>query len=175
MKSDWKLKALALAIAVQLLVLAGELVGANYPLWTGQKIRLEVQPVDPRSLFRGNYARLNYQISTVKRCDKKPDRRLRRGEVVYVHLQPDTQGIMRAHDFSVEQPAVGAFIRGRVIRMEVDCPEVEVRYGIEAYFLPREKALALEEELRREKAVASVMVAANGKAALLGVESAAAP
>ncbi len=167
MRRDWKLWALGAAIGAQLLVLAGELLGAAYPLWFGQEVRLQVQPVDPRSLFRGNYARLDYEIGRVKWCKEG----LRKGEVVYVHLQADTDGIMRAQGLSLERPDEGAFIRGRVTRVEQDCREVHVRYGVEAYFLPRDKALVLEDELRREEAVATVMIAANGKAALIAVEA----
>jgi uncharacterized membrane-anchored protein len=175
MKGNWKLWALAGAIALQLLVLAGELINANYPLWTGQEIRLQVEPVDPRSLFRGNYARLDYDIANVRQCDKSLERDLRKGDVVYVHLKPDDAGIMRARGFSVKPPDGGTFIRGRVKWVQHGCPELDVRYGIEAYFLPREKALALEAELRREKAVARVMLAPNGKATLVGVEEKPAP
>jgi uncharacterized membrane-anchored protein len=57
--------AVLMAIAFQIVVLAGEYLGAVYPLWTGQEIKLKIVPVDPRSLFRGNYARLGYSISTV--------------------------------------------------------------------------------------------------------------
>ena len=47
---------------------------------------------------------------------------------------------------------------------------MRIRYGIEAYFLPREKALALEKALRNSGSVATVMVAPNGKAALMEVD-----
>ena len=38
------------------------------PLWTGKEIRVKVVPVDPRSLFRGNYARLNYDFSRLEKA-----------------------------------------------------------------------------------------------------------
>ena len=34
----------------------------------GKEIRVKVVPVDPRSLFRGNYARLNYDFSRLKKA-----------------------------------------------------------------------------------------------------------
>ena len=169
MKGNWKLWALGVVIGAQLLVLAGELIGAAYPLWTGQEIRLQVEPVDPRSLFRGNYARLDYEIGTVKQCEKELEQEPRKGEIVYVRLEADAKGIMRAQGFSLDRPDDGSFIRGRVEWVQHGCPEVNVRYGIEAYFLPREKALAMEERLGREKAVAKVMLASSGKAALVEV------
>ena len=53
---------LSIVIAFQIFVLAGEYTNAVYPLWTGQEIKLKTVPVDPRSLFRVNYARLRYEI-----------------------------------------------------------------------------------------------------------------
>ena len=51
------------AVALQLLVLIGMQVSAALPLWTGTEVRVRTVPVDPRSLFRGNYARLGYEFS----------------------------------------------------------------------------------------------------------------
>ena len=57
---------LAVVILLQIVVLGSEYLGAIYPLWTGEEIKLKTTPVDPRSLFRGNYARLRYGISTIE-------------------------------------------------------------------------------------------------------------
>lgn len=161
------------AIALQMAILAGVLVGATYPLYTGQAVRLQVEPVDPRSLFRGNYARLSYVIGRVHLDATLPG--LRIGEMVYVSLVEGSQGIMQANGVSLEQPNTGQFIRGRVTSSLNDDAIVRIRYGIEAYFLPRDEALAMEKALRKEKVVANVMLASNGKAALVDVLPAAEP
>jgi len=171
MNGGWRLWALAAAIGLQLLVLAGELIGAAYPLWIGREVRLQVEPVDPRSLFRGNYARLDYEIGAVPVSQQKIEQGLRRGEVVYVGLEEDAKGVMRATEVSLDEPDSGPFIRGRIDRVDSRGQELTLRFGTEAYFLPREKALALESELRREKAIAVVKLAPNGKAALVEVET----
>jgi len=175
MKGNWKLWALGAAIGGQLLVLAGELIGAVYPLWTGQAVRLQVEPVDPRSLFRGNYARLGYEIGNVRVSPSDVESGLRKGEIVYVGLEEDAQGVMRFADVTLDQPQKGVFIRGRVSRVDSDSGRLNVRYGIEAYFLPRERALEMEARLRQEKAIAKVMLARSGKAALVEVLSSAQP
>ena len=56
---------LGAAIAFQLVVLAGMVVYAAMPLWTGTEIRVKTVPVDPRSMFRGNYAQLRYEFATL--------------------------------------------------------------------------------------------------------------
>lgn len=55
----------ALAIALQLLLLAGLLGFRQYTLLTGQRIWLRTVPVDPRDMFRGDYVTLSYQVSRI--------------------------------------------------------------------------------------------------------------
>ena len=160
------------AVGLQIAVLAGMLVNASMPLWTGSEIRLRTAPVDPRSLFRGNYARLNYDISSLPAGAITDAGRLRHGEVVYVHLEANAEGVHEYQSVSLEQPTKGVFIRGRYQGSlgAVDGERLQIRYGIEAYFAPQEKALDLEKRLRRSGAIARVMVASNGKPALESIE-----
>ena len=51
------------AILFQFFVLTGMVAVAAMPLLSGTEIKIKTIPVDPRSLFRGNYARLRYEIS----------------------------------------------------------------------------------------------------------------
>lgn len=158
---------LILIICFQFLVLVFEYVGATYPLWIGQEIKLKTVPIDPRSLFRGNYARLNYEITQINSMDVNRLKSSRNGEVVYIKLKKDEDGIYFYDGVSLEQPADGLFIRGRIKNRfhSTNNATYRVKYGIEAFFAPKEKALALEKDLR-SGAVATVMVASNGKAAL---------
>ena len=157
---------LIIVIVFQLVVLAGEYLGAVYPLWTGKEIRLKTVPIDPRSLFRGNYARLNYDISTIEAeyFDEKIN--LRNDEQVYVKLKQTEDGLYVFEDAFLEKPKDGIFIRGRIQDGRFWARGAyNIKYGIEAYFAPKEKALALEKELRHS-GVAVIMVTNNGKAAL---------
>jgi uncharacterized membrane-anchored protein len=53
-------------IIILQIVLLFAMIGTKiYTLKTGTKILLEVLPVDPRDLFRGEYVRLQYKISTI--------------------------------------------------------------------------------------------------------------
>lgn len=158
---------LMIVIGLQIAVLASEYLGAIYPLWTGEEIRLKTIPVDPRSLFRGNYARLRYEISTIEGKDLGMKQNLRNGEVVYIKLKPGADGLYVFDGASLEKPGSGPFIRGRLQgrRSQRNSVVYNIRYGIEAYFAPKKKALALQKELRRS-GIAIIMVARNGKAAL---------
>ena len=157
---------LVAAIAFQLVVLVGMVVNAAMPLWTGTEVRVRTVPVDPRSLFRGNYARLAYEFGTLPEGALAGEEDgLRVGEVVYVRLergQDDTYGFAGA---SLDPPAGGVFLRGRLV---TNHPPYRVRYGLEAFFAPKEKALALEKDLRNG-GISVLMVSGSGRAALKDV------
>lgn len=157
---------LLLIIFAQIAILAGEYGNAVYPLWTGQEIKLKTIPIDPRSLFRGNYAQLAYDISTVKSPEFA--KKVRNGEVVYVQLEADEQGIYQFKQLHLEPPESGIYIRGRLQQRYRSKENYHILYGIEAYFAPKDKALALERDLR-DGGIAQVMLSQNGKATLKGV------
>ena len=161
------------AIALQLAVLAMEYLGSVWPLWTGEEVRLEITPVDPRSMFRGNYARLAY---TVARVDSKlfegSEEMLRKGEVVYVFVEEGEGEVWHATRVQLEEPLSGLFLRGRMIRAWAhDEQPLQIRYGIEAWFAPKAKALEIEAAARRSqgegaRAYAIIAVSGSGRAAL---------
>ena len=153
---------LGAAITLQVVVLAGMVASAAMPLWTGTEVRVATLPVDPRSLFRGNYARLDYAFSTLPEDALDGYRDPRVGEVVYVRLESGDDGLHRYTGASLERPADGIYLRGRIQR---DRSPYRVRFGIEAFFAPKERALRLEEELRNG-GVAVLKVSDGGRAAI---------
>lgn len=177
MMSSHRTIVILFAIAAQIAVLAGMLVNASFPLWTGTEIKLRTQPVDPRSLFRGNYARLNFDISNLPIGTLADAESLRSNEIIYVLLKENPDGIYEFDSASLTEPQSGVFIRGRyrgVNRLpvtEAQESNIHIEYGIEAYFAPVEKALALENQLRASGAIAHVMVTDGGKAALKAISS----
>jgi uncharacterized membrane-anchored protein len=149
------------AIVVQVLILIGMVVSAALPLLTGTDITVRTRPVDPRDLFRGNYAQLSYDFSRVPLQELASMAPLRTGEVVYVSLQQGRDGLHEFAAAALKKPADGLFLRGRVEYVMED--QVSVLYGIEAFFAPKETALALEQTLR-ERAVATLAVSGSGRA-----------
>lgn len=171
MKKETVIAGLGVVILFQILVLAGVYLGAMYPLWTGKEIHLKTVPVDPRSLFRGNYAQLRYDISFIDGGILDIEKRPRNGDFVYIRLKPSPDGIYVMDSAGMEKPdGSEPFIRGRLRESSRGDQQTkyEVRYGIEAWFAPKEKALALEKTLRGG-GIARVMIAGNGKAALKDV------
>jgi len=156
---------LGAAVALQVLVLVGMVARAAMPLWTGTEIRVRTIPVDPRSMFRGNYARLRYEFGTLPEDALSEVEGLRVGEVVYVGLKQGEGHKLEYSRATVERPAGGVFLRGRLV---TSSPPLRVRYGIEAFFAPRESALKLEDDLR-DGGIAVLMVTDGGRAALKDV------
>lgn len=154
--------ALVATMVLQLTIMAGVFVNGFYPLWIGEEIRLKTQPMDPRDLFRGNYARLNYAFSNLEDPDFRP------GDVIYLPLVQEGE-LWTTGEPDHQPPADGLFLRGRVSSSPWRGGS-RLTFGIEALFAPKEKALALERQLRHE-AVAVVKVAPNGRAALVTVNS----
>jgi uncharacterized membrane-anchored protein len=159
---------LVLVSVLQIGILAFEYLGAVYPLWSDVSVRLKTVPVDPRSLFRGNYAQLRYEISRLPMSLYQGSRSLRENERVYVTLEKGDDGIYSARAILLEPPLQGSFVRGRVKNQWRSKDEIRITYGIEAFFAPKREALALERGLR-SGAFAEVGLASNGKAALKSV------
>lgn len=163
---------LVIAICVQVCVLVGMQVQAALPLWTGTEVRVKTVPVDPRSLFRGNYAILRYDTDHVLPDLEAHVSDLRHGDVVYIGLAPDSEGLHNWTGASLTPPESGLYVRARVHRLmtRVLASPIGVTIpNIEAFFAPKQKALQLERDLRNG-GVAVLMVAANGSVAIKDVE-----
>ncbi len=158
---------LGFAVTLQIIVLSGMVVKAGLPLWTGTEIRVKTVPIDPRSMFRGNYAQLNYEFSQLPNEVFGDFNSLRIGEVVYVSLKSGEDGLHVFSDASLDKPNEGVFLRSRIVN---SYPPYRVKYGIEAFFAPKNKALQLEKDLRNG-GVAVLMVTDSGQVALNDVIS----
>ena len=146
----------------------------------GQEVRLEVVPVDPRDLFRGDYVVLSYRIGSVD-LPKDTTSSFTRGQKVFVTLRPDANNKAKAVAVSADQPAVSGsdiVIAGTVYSPSTcslnetgarDCKlgtrAVDVRYGLESYFVPQGEGKKIETtEKARLEIVAAV--APSGQSAI---------
>lgn len=128
-------------------------------LRSGQEVRLEVVPVDPRALFRGDYVVFNYRIGTVD-IPKGVTTAFTRGQQVFVTLRPDASNKSKAVAISAERPAVSGadIVISGVVSSPSTCPlnetgvrdckfgsnAVGVRYGLESYFVPEGEGKKIE-------------------------------
>jgi hypothetical protein len=110
------------------------------PLWirlTGEDVALQMQPVDPLSLFRGNYVDLTYDI------DVGVPTNLERGDAVFVVFD----------DSRPARPSRATTIRPDLapnescIRGEVDSRQTVRLPSLEQYFVTSEDGGRLERDL----------------------------
>ncbi len=143
-------------------------------LSTGREIVLEVIPVDPRSLFRGDYVALGYDISRVPITEGPPP--LRRGSVIYVTLQKsgDRWHVLAASTTKPENlPPDQVLIMGRVEYASAATPvangQATVRYGIEDFFVPEGSGQELEKLVGQKKLDALIAIDDAGNAGIKGL------
>jgi uncharacterized membrane-anchored protein len=166
---------IAAVAAVQAGVLCWMIWERAHLLASGREIVIEVVPVDPRSLFRGDYVVLNYDISRIE--TPAGAERLRRGADIYVTLQKSADGIWQVARASPTPPAdTGAdqiVLRGRVHYISApgrDTPgQLSLRYGIESFFVPEGTGRELETLVRDKKLSALIAVDADGNAGIKGL------
>ena len=141
---------------LQVLVLAYMAAEREWVLHTGRTVYLRTAPVDPRDAMRGDYVRLNYQISRVPRkywrghlasTNATPET-LPRDTLVYATLRVSEEGVGHLLSLSTERPAQELFVRGRTEQFVGG--SLQVRYGLEAYFMEQGKGLELEQGRTRE-------------------------
>ena len=127
----------------------------QWTLNTGTVIVLETQPIDPRSLFRGDYVRLNYSISNLKPSTLEGDNNFKKHEKIYVALKQQGKYWV-ASSISHSKPGSNTlFLKGKVqyasesfwnqeTGKSENIANINVKYGIENYFVPENEGLELE-------------------------------
>jgi uncharacterized membrane-anchored protein len=124
----------------------------------GAVVKLELLPVDPRSLMQGDYVRLRYEMSDIRDLYTKE-----RGRV-QVALRKDEKGIYRLADIY----AVNGETNKQYKRQQGDViingtfHGSTVVYGIESFFVPEKTGLDVQEKAR----FAYVRVSETGDALL---------
>lgn len=177
----WRYGLIALVALAQAGVLAHMVWDRETLISTGRQIDLAVIPVDPRSLFRGDYVVLGYEISQVPRSLIAG--KVERGEQVFVQLTLDNgvwqpRSVSRAYPAATALPGSDVVIAARVMYAPRDEPvgggtdtpgsasRVTLRYGIESFFVPEGSGREIERDVGAKKVVAHIAVDQRGRAAI---------
>jgi uncharacterized membrane-anchored protein len=145
-------------------------------LRSGTEIRLQTRPIDPRDFLRGDYVVLGYDISSVPADALKDEPSAGRGTPVFVKLAPNRDGFYEAisvHAAPVDVASPEVLIRGHVVS-GVNCGRdrcsfastLQVRYGIERYFVPEGEGRKLESARNQRRLTIVAAVAPTGRAAI---------
>jgi uncharacterized membrane-anchored protein len=170
---------LIIAVAIQSVVLTAMIGMKQWTLDTGVSVVLKTTPIDPRSLFRGDYVRLNYAINDLDLTALDSEDDFRAHETVYVVLDKNDPYWLPAaveRDMPAlgpNQVAIKGTVRythrsrsrnGKTRRMRM-----RVRYGIENYFVPEGEGRALERPQEGEAITIQVAIDRYGKAGIKAV------
>ena len=151
----------------------------------GREIVLGATPVDPRDLLRGDYVRLGYEVSQIPASLMPLSARLYTGRSIFVTLerkgQPQDEKWVPVAA-SPEPPAAPEAENTIVLHGTLDWPwaslapdpafrgaAVQVKYGIESYFVPENTGAALELATRTGAVKAVISVDRDGNAAIKGL------
>jgi len=154
----------------------------QYTLSTGAPIVLKTEPIDPRSLFSGDYVRLNYSISRLPLDKLAGDREFVRGDTIYVSLRREGE-YWQALSLNHALPMVAEgqiVIKGRVEFINQRAfprpgalaepgKSIDVKYGVENYYVPEGEGRALERPKPGEAVSIRLVVDRNGNAAIKAV------
>lgn len=165
--------AVAIVALIQTAVLVHIIYGRIALLRDGREIVVEVIPVDPRDLFRGDYVILGYAFSQGGNVPVPPE--TRQGDTVYVTLRPGEspeqwQVEGRASDV-LREPSDPSHVvlKGIVNSVYTRVGQgatASVRYGIESYFVPEGTGRELEKKVLEKKIQAVLAVGTSGEVAI---------
>jgi uncharacterized membrane-anchored protein len=95
--------------------------------------------VDPRDLFRGDYVVLRYKISTLNNIPGLVN--INQGDKIYVHLEKRGEVWEAVEVAKARREDWDVCISGEVRKAP---PPLDVRYGIESYFVPEGQGRDIE-------------------------------
>ena len=149
-----------IAVLVLQVALLGIWVGTKETLLrTGKTVKLELAPIDPRSLMQGDYVQLNYKISTPPQGASLEGRYR-----VTLVLSKNENGI---HQFeSLYEPSMALDEDDAMITGWVRYEGQRLVFGIESYFVPENTGRQVESTAR----YGIVKLSKTGDALLVGVE-----
>lgn len=145
----------------------------------GTEIILDMEPVDPRSLFRGHYVIIKTPLHEIKLIDVLGGDDFNKGDKIFVSLTKGQSENFVISSITKQQPAEGAiFIQGRVWSYWKIIQDftghsdktINIQYNIESYFADKVSALALEKKVEESKMRIILAVDKNGKAVIRGLE-----
>jgi len=171
---------LCCGILLQLLILVSMIAMHSAPLIFGQRIWLQVVPVDPRDMFRGDFVVLSYDFSrtdtsAIEGAPAEPSWRSGyrqtnawwEDRTVYVSLEQGPDGKhYRSTRVSVQRPTSGLFLKGRFAPLDGN----NLQFGIEAYYVEAGQGAVLEQLRNKSQLSAEIAVTPWGQAGLCTVK-----
>lgn len=157
------------AVLLQVILLFSIQIRKEISLRSGKIIIVKIIPVDPRSVFRGDYINLNYEFSRLDLNKVKHDKAyFSRGQKVFVKLSK-TDDEWKAiqvsgkyfRDVGVNEMTLAGSISGWPSK-----DAVNIVYGIESYFVPEGKGKYIEGKIADKRIKAEISIDNKGYASV---------
>jgi len=157
---------------IVLLYMAGE---REYIVRYGQSVYLRTAPIDPRDIFRGDFVRLDYELSQIgaaKMAGTLKSSPPARGVKVYASLKLGADDLAELDVISNVEPESGLYLRGRTDYW-ASADKIDVKYGIEQLFVEQGRGLDIEKRRGSRESLQIPMevalgVSASGTAVIKG-------
>ncbi len=171
--------AIAILAVIQTALLLGIFAPRMYVLSTGTEVVLDVTPVDPRSLFRGDYVIITTEAHrfptppsgaqpgrTPGRINPSHTKSTKIGAAVYAVLERDgTKPSWRIKSVGPDRPA--ALSSGETVMAGRRVHGFGgISYGIESYFVPEGTGKAIENAIRNKSVTVKLAIDGDGTAAI---------
>ena len=140
-------------VGLQILVLCYMVASRMFLLEYGTVVKLKCIPVDPRSLFSGDYVILNFKISSFTKKEFKKinlrDEKFKKMETVYLGLvlpegEKFWQAVEVSHDLDYLKTKYSDIIRGEL----KSTYRYNIKYGVESYFVPQFEGKKIEKKIK---------------------------
>lgn len=161
------------AAAFQLAILGWMIGGYTLMFRTSHVVLLQVVPVDPRDLMRGDYVILGYPFSRVPSGGVEglpgpynaDNLESWRGRPVFVPLVPEADGVhYRGGTPTAEPPPAGTvYIQGTLEGAS------QIDFGIESFYVQEGEGKAYEEAVKQRRLWAEVALTPNGWGTVRGL------
>lgn len=161
---------------IQVLILISMTIQPIMTNILGTEITIKTDPLDPRDVFRGDYVRLNYEISSIplnlldEDILKLTNINEQYGEFgdlfgkdLYVALKEDN-GFYTVDKVTLEKPKDGIYLIGKYAysiwneTKEENVKAIRVEYTLDNYFVPENTGKDLEEASSKGQVIAKVKV-----------------
>ncbi len=159
-KFHWK--PILLIIILQFSILSIQVIKSETILRQGETVKLELQPLDPRSLMQGDYVILAYQIANFKIEEAKSGERV---QLVLQKNENDVHTYTGYYYYHNKWNKDYQYKQGDVIITGNYNGYDRIHFGIESYFVPEGTGL----EVQQNAKFAMVKVGKNGNAILTGL------
>lgn len=177
------------ALGLQFLVLGWMVYNHSRPLTSGERFLLRCEPVDPRSLTKGDYVILRYGFQSFTEQQKAKllkewqvlhpgsgedrsnfDYAITKDTPIYLPLSKDSAGIAVFGEPSLQQPVSGTFLLTRKGLSSWSWNNVDIRAGIESYYVAEGSGHVWEKLRNKGQLLAEVGILPNGQAGLISLQ-----